>query len=418
MIRNVSRRTPPARLGALATVLTVLVLVAAACGTSASDAGQEPGQTETQTPADATEEQTESIEFDEADPTEEEFEQAADADVTALETELAAGETDATGVRIAYLSCRVGDAYCDATQKGIEESAGRAPNATVTVIDGMNDAEAQVAQVLDAVESGEFDALVVTPLDASAVAPAVEAAVAAGLPIACTFTPCGADLLALDIQIEGQTLYVGSSPIINGTALGGAVLDACFDRSSCNAAFIGAGLETPLEATRLQGFEETTLDFGEVTIVATEEGGGTADAAFVAATAILEANPELDIIAATSDQMALGVERALEEAGRTGDVLLVGNGASEIGHDAVAAGRWYASAVYLPFTEGSIAGEAVILATSDEDIGWPPYVESLDVSDVGEYLITEFAEDFTPEWSGVVAGSSDAASDTTASADG
>ena len=440
MTGDTGHRKRAALLLALAAFVIALALVAAACGTSAGDAGSERGQNgaeqgahASEQPAEAvgfdeadpteeefeqSEEPAEAVGFDEADPTEEEFEQSADSEVAVLETELAAGETAVSEVRIAYLSCGVGDAYCDATQKGIEESAGNAANATVTVIDGMSDAGAQVARLRAAVDSGAFDALIVTPLDASAVVPAVEAAVAAGLPIACTFIPCGADLLALELQIAGQTLYVGSSPVVNGAALGGAALDACFDRSSCNVAFIGDGLDTPFEAVRLQGFEETTLDFREVTIVATEEGGGTSDGAFAAAAAILDANPELDIIVATSDEMALGAERAIEESGRAGDVLLVGNGASEIGYEAVAAGRWYASAVYLPFTEGSIAGDAVILAATGEDIGWPEYVESLDTSDVGEYLIAEFAEDFTPEWSGAVGGAGVSAGDGTAGADG
>ena len=401
MTRTASYRLRAAQLLGLLALLVSVVLIAAACGTSASDA---------EAPADVAEEESdEAVEFEEADPTEEEFEEAAGSDLAELESVLSEG-VETIEVRIAYLSCGVGEAYCDATLEGIEKSASEA-NATVTVIDAMGDAETQVAQLEQAAGSGDFDGLIVTPLDPGTVVSGVEAAVAAGLPIACTRNPCGADLLDLELQIEGQTLYVGSSPIINGTALGGAVLDACFDRPSCNAAFIGDGLDTPVEATRLQGFEEITLDFGEVTIVAREEGGGTADAALAATTAILEANPMLDIVAATSDEMALGVERAIEEAGRAGEVLVVGNGASEIGHEAVAGGRWYASVVYLPVTEGEIAGDAVTLAASDEDIGWPPYVEILDLSDVGEYLIADFAADFTPEWSGAAASNGAASSD-------
>ena len=75
---------------------------------------------------------------------------------------------------------------------------------------------------------------------------------------------------------------------------------------------------------------------------------------------ILQANPDLNVIAVTSDQATLGAEQAVTSAGRTGKIRLVSSGGSCPAVDAVKAGRFWMTIADLPETEGKLAMQAIV----------------------------------------------------------
>lgn len=310
------------------------------------------------------------------------------------------GPAEVEAVRIAYFLCSRGNTYCEATLKGVRDAAAELGDATVTAIDGMFDANEQLRQVQDALTAGNFDAFVITAIDGNVLVPAIEEAIAAGIPVGCTLIPCGPDLSSFDVQVEGQTIYVGTSFPNNGRAIGQAVVEACEGKDPCRVAYLPGLLNAPFEIARLEGFKEVVEAAGNIRIVATQEGGYLAEPALTATQNILQANPNVDVIASSGDQMIVGAEQAVIDAGLEGQVTLVGNGASDIAKEAITAGRWFASAVYLPYTEGKVAGEAVIRAARGQDTGHPTGVNTDDLSPIGTALTPENADEFTPEWPG------------------
>ncbi|MGI9658337.1 MAG: sugar ABC transporter substrate-binding protein, partial [Gaiellaceae bacterium] len=317
---------------ALLAALLALVLGVAACGGDDSGGSSEP-----------------------AAPAEE---PAAPAEEPAAPAEepAASGEP----VRIAFFMAAVANTYSVATLEAINDVAAADGNVTVTEFDGMFDAAAQLIQVQDAVTSGNFDAFIIGANDGNQLVPAVEEAIADGIHVSCTLIPCGPELfgdVALDVQIDGQVSYVGTSFPNNGAAIGNAVIAACEGIDPCKVAYLPGFIASPFDEARTQGFEEAVGTASNIEIVSIQEGFYTADGALGPMQNILQANPDLNAVGSAGDQMIVGAEQAVIDAGLEGRVALIGNGASDIGKEAITSGRWFASAVYLPYTEGKVAAE-------------------------------------------------------------
>ncbi|HEX2698760.1 MAG TPA: substrate-binding domain-containing protein [Acidimicrobiales bacterium] len=76
--------------------------------------------------------------------------------------------------------------------------------------------------------------------------------------------------------------------------------------------------------------------------------------------AALAADPTINAVIASGDQMALGAEQAAADAGLS--VRIAGAGAGSSALDAVREGRWYATATSLPRTEGRLVTELLVRA--------------------------------------------------------
>ncbi|MEO1441832.1 MAG: substrate-binding domain-containing protein, partial [Chloroflexota bacterium] len=121
---------------------------------------------------------------------------------------------------------------------------------------------------------------------------------------------------------------------------------------------------------------------------------------FIGATDMLTANPDIDVIASVGDQMILGAELAVQDAGLEGEVALIGQGGNIDAYEAVVEGRWFATIANIPYTNGRIAGQMALQALDGSLIVTsvnmydqsPPYPAS------GAIITAENAADFTPEW--------------------
>ena len=104
-----------------------------------------------------------------------------------------------------------------------------------------------------------------------------------------------------------------------------------------------------------------------------------------------------------ADQMALGAEQAIDDAGRTGEMAIVGGGGSKPAVTAVKEGRWYATPAFVPFDEGREAMEMAIIAARGGTIDSPARF-SLDYSSLPQVLtqdnLAEWADGFDGQWEG------------------
>jgi ribose transport system substrate-binding protein len=300
-------------------------------------------------------------------------------------------------VRIAYFSFAASNTYSQATLEGIEQAADEM-GATVQAFDGGFDATIQVNAIQDALATGDFDAFIISSNDGNAVVPQVEEAIAQGIKVVATFTPIGPDLTTLEPQVEGITATVGPPLVSNGQWFANMIVEACADRDPCKAAFM-PGLSTlPLDAVRVTAMEEVLAGHPSVELVAIVDGGYLADPAYAATQDILAAHPDIDVIATGGDQMTVGAELAIDDAGLTDQVLLTGNGASRPGVSAVKEGRWFATYVNVPIQEGRMAAELAIRAVRGETV--PTSVNEEDLSPIGPVATQETVGDFEGEWEG------------------
>lgn len=304
-------------------------------------------------------------------------------------------------VEIAFFA-PTGNSWVEASLEAAREVA-RNENSEITVFDSGFDPQKQARQIQDAAASGRFDAFLVNAIDNTALVPAVEDAIARAIKVVAMSTAVGPDISTNKIQVEGVSGSVFSPVGERAPATVQLIASACGDRDPCKVALMVGVLSTGQERYMRQAVKEGLRRHANIELVAEREGGFLPDPAYKAAQDILQAHPDVDVIATTADQMALGVERAVDDADLTGKVKILGNGGGEIGVRAVREGRWYGDVhPGLPKDIGKIATEIAIRAARGQEIT-RPVVDPNDSASV-PYIITgenksEWA-DFTPQWQG------------------
>lgn len=155
------------------------------------------------------------------------------------------------------------------------------------------------------------DAIIVSPTDTRGIAPAIERANAANVPV---FTA--------DIAAGGGVIV---SHIASDNTAGGRLAAEYITKMIGGAgkvAIIGQP-EVQSVIDREAGFREEMRKYPNIEIVPTLNGGGVRDRALKAADDLLQGNPDLKAIFAINDETALGALSATEARGKT-DLIIVG----------------------------------------------------------------------------------------------
>ena len=221
------------------------------------------------------------------------------------------------------------------------------------------------------VQAGEFDvakqkdqlenfivrkvtAIVVCPCDSRSIGTSVAAANAAGIPV---FT---ADIAVL---AEGPKVvcHVASDNIAGGRLAAQALSDALGGKGEV-AVIDHPEVESVIQ--RVKGFEEELARHPGMKLVAKLSGHGVKDGAFRTAEDILQSHPNLDGVFGINDDSALGALAAVEKAGRSGRVKIVGFDAVPEARAAINDGKIFADVIQQPTLIGrqTIAGIAEYLA--------------------------------------------------------
>jgi ribose transport system substrate-binding protein len=80
--------------------------------------------------------------------------------------------------------------------------------------------------------------------------------------------------------------------------------------------------------SRVRGFRDAIKGTLGITVVASQTANFEREQGFTVFQNMLEANPDLDLLFAASDLMALGAIEAIAAAGKTGKVRVIGFGGS------------------------------------------------------------------------------------------
>jgi ABC-type sugar transport system substrate-binding protein len=91
---------------------------------------------------------------------------------------------------------------------------------------------------------------------------------------------------------------------------------------------------------------------------------------------LLQATPDISVVATNGDQMAVGAIPAVEMAGKSDQVKVFGVGASQVGIEEVRAGKLYGTVVNnsLPEEQGEMTAEMALQAVRGEKIANPGIV--------------------------------------------
>jgi ribose transport system substrate-binding protein len=292
---------------------------------------------------------------------------AATAAVTAIGAGTAlAGETKAPApVRIAYFETGTANTYVQATIQGMKKAA-KEQGATITLFDSKFTPETQFQQCQDAVVAKKYDAFVFLAAYGPAVVPCVKQAIKAGIEVVGINNPLGGDFSTIKPQVSGLSGTVLRPTTTYASLFVETVYAACAKVDPCKVGYIGAVPTFPLDATTLKTFEATLPSHPTVKLVAKDFGQFSRDLGLKAAQNMLQANPDITVLASNGDQQALGAEQAAKAAGSK--AIIIGVGASTPGVKAVTEGRWYGSLSFLPFDEGYIGGMTAIKSVRKQKV--------------------------------------------------
>jgi ribose transport system substrate-binding protein len=299
-------------------------------------------------------------------------------------------------IQIAFFGFAAANAFAQATWDGIQEASDLLC-AEARFFDPNFDSATQVAQIQDAIVTGEFEAFVVQSNDGNAVVPVVREAVQEGIVVVGEFTPIGTDYGSIEPQVEGMTSYVGVSITENGEGLGTLAQMACEElgASPCQVAYLEGFRALPLDNARTSAVMDVLEGDENIEVVTSVEGGYTQASGLAAAQDVLQAHPDVNVIVGSSQAIA-GAEQAVDDAGRTGEVMLIGNGAPRQAVQAVKEGRWFAVWLDAERDAGKKAAELAIRAARGEEV--PSSFNANTLLETPFGTAENIPEDFEGQW--------------------
>lgn len=201
-------------------------------------------------------------------------------------------------------------AFFTQMNEGAQDVADRA-GAKLQIVSGDNDSATQVSGIENLVSLGA-DAIIVDPVDATALKPAIQAAAAKGIPV-----------VTADGTVEDEpavSTAVGTANVDGGRQLGEAFLG--ITGGTGEVGVVGA-LNSAIQIQRQDGFEEA-VEAGGMTIGTVVDGRNVNEDAQTAAENLLTANPDLAYVYATGEPALNGAIAAVKSQGAQDRVSVVG----------------------------------------------------------------------------------------------
>lgn len=212
-------------------------------------------------------------------------------------------------------------------------------------------------QIVESLIARGVDAIAVSVLDASAIAPVVQSAEAQG---SVLFTSDS------DAPDSGRPVYVAQA---TDEGLGYTIIDEIVERAGEDATIgIVSGEATASNLNAWIGFmqERAAAEHPNATLLEPQFAGGTAERAAQLATDLIAANPELDAIIAVASSTCPGVAQAIETAGKVGTVIGTGYCSPNTAREYLKSGSFGFTVLWDPYQLGYLtvwAGKQLIDGT-------------------------------------------------------
>ena len=223
--------------------------------------------------------------------------------------------------------------------------------------DGQDDIIKQITSMEDLVTAG-VEVLILNPLDHKALVPAINAIAGSGVPV-----------FILDSQIDPEANYITSvqaSNEGNGELIGEWVVQN-LGNTTIQAALISGNQGNPVGKEKrlgfVRGFAETqmmTQGSADLRILSQGWGNWTHIGGLEAMEDILVAHPDINLLIAENDAMGMGALKAIQEAGKSDNILVVGFDGQKEAYELIIAGKYSATALNSPKELARLVVESVV----------------------------------------------------------
>jgi ribose transport system substrate-binding protein len=201
--------------------------------------------------------------------------------------------------------------------KEMREEAAKHPEIQLTIADGQDRTEKQVAD-LESFILQRFDIIIVSPKESAGVTGVVEKAMDLGIPVI---------VLDRGVATENYTQYIGGDNLKIGRLAGDYAVNLLGGKGKAEGKIveIWGGMGSTPAQERHKGFaEHLEAEPGIVRLVDRQDGDWKQDRAYNIMAAALKAHPKIDLVYAHNDPMAFGAYLAARDAGREGDIVFLG----------------------------------------------------------------------------------------------
>ena len=309
-------------------------------------------------------------------------------------------EVDENGeIRVAMFILVRANEYDEARINGVESKAAEL-NAKVDYFSAEYNTQEQINQIQDAITAGVYDAFIIHANDSNAVVPAIQDALAEGIIVIGADGPFGPDTRTLDPYPDGVSSIVGRTGWTTGTWLGQAVVAASEGLDEVKVAYLIGIQAMSIDQDRYEAMEEVISAYPNIEVVSLQEGQYRRDISRQVMQNVFVANPDINVVVSSGDQMTLGAYDAAAEAGIEANIKFIGNGASKEGWEAIKDGRFFASYADIPYTQGQILIETVSKALNGETV--PTFInleeQSPPMPAGGPMIYKDNISNFEAEW--------------------
>ena len=234
-----------------------------------------------------------------------------------------------------------------ALAKGAQEEADRL-GVKLIVLDSKGDVQQQGSDMQDLIAQ-KVNGILIVPNSPGPAQAMVDAAVAAGIPVASVHGTVGTGPTDVPYSKLNFTINESASTLGHDEA---SLAKQALPNGGKVAIITGAAgfLEN---TTWTAGFKSDLAAAGNFQIVATQPGDWTAQGGQAACQGILSAHPDVQLFYALSDDMATGCAAAIAAVHSHAKVL--GNGGSKSGIAGIQDGSIYGDVCYKPVNEGAKA---------------------------------------------------------------
>lgn len=230
-------------------------------------------------------------------------------------------------------------------QEGIEEVA-KEKGSQLVVLDAQDNTETQINNVNDLLQQ-DIDVLLINPVDASAITPAVEAANAKSVPV-----------ILIDRSSDGgEVVTLVSSDNVRGGEMAAEYL---IDKLGEGAKVVQLEGIPGSSSARERGEGFTKAANGKLEVVDSQPANFDRAEGLSVMENILQGHRDIQAVFCQNDEMALGAIEALKGAGLLDKVLVVGFDGTDEGLKAVNAGEMALTIAQQPKEMGKIAMKSAL----------------------------------------------------------
>jgi len=212
-----------------------------------------------------------------------------------------------------------------------------------------SDINGQMSMLQDVIERG-VNIIILSTHDETAAAPLVKQAVDKGIEVIIV----NSDILTFPTKVHGVVGYVQR----NAQKAVGKYAVKIMKGKQVNVGLI-LGQPGWHATERSEGFLEGIKGASNFKVVAKLDGKWNLEGGNQAGMDMLQAHPEINLIAAGNDYEILGAQKAAQSLGRS-DIVFLGNDGDTFGMEEIYAGRITATANTTPFVMGQIALQVAV----------------------------------------------------------